>query len=367
MKITRNVIIGLSAVLIAACGGKKTVMKPERKDLVQAVYASGKIYPVGYYKLLAKLPGYVKRICVKPGDQIKKGDTLIVLKNDQADLSAETAKNSLSFAQKNAGNNSDYISIYKNDLNAIATKLKLDSLNFVRFSQLLKENATSQLQYDQSKVQYEISKANYYKAADALNNVKDKIITEAENARINYEVQVATKSDFVIIAERDGKIFNVDVRVGELVSAQKMLMEIGQINGFEVELNIDETDVELVKPGQKILYEADAFRNNEKFEGEVITNYLSINPVNKTAKVISTISFSEEHAVLAGMSVEANIIIEKRNNVLVIPRDFVFDFNKVKVKGKDQPVIIKKGIEDLEFVEIIEGITESDELISPLN
>jgi len=365
MKKVTNLVLIVVFILFTACGGKNETVKPIRKDLIQAVYASGKVFPLGYYKLLAKFPGYIKRIYVKPGDHIKKGDTLIVVKNDQAELSEETAKNILNFAQKNASAKSDYLSIYENDLNAVATKLKLDSLNFVRYSQLLKENATSQIQYDQSKVQFEISKANYYKAVDALNNVKDKTGTEAENARINYEVQIATKSDFVIIAERDGKIFNVDVRVGELVNAQKMLLEVGQINGFEVELNIDETDVELVKPGQKIIYEADAFRNNEKFEGEVVTNYLSINPVNKTAKVISSIQFAEGQSALAGMSVEANIIIEKRQNVLVIPRDYLFDYNKVKVKGKDQPIIIKKGIEDLEFIEITEGLSETDELINP--
>lgn len=365
MKKISSIVLSLIVILLAACGSKNANIIPTRKDLIQAVYASGKVFPIGYYKLLAKFPGYVKHIYVKPGDLIKKGDTLIVVKNDQADLSAETAKNILGLAQKNASSNSDYLSIYQNDLLAIATKLKLDSLNFMRYSQLLKENATTQLQYDQSKVQYEISKANYYKAADGLNNVKDKAGVEAENARINYEVQIATKSDFVIIAEREGKVFNVDVKEGELVNPQKMLMEIGEAKGFEVELNIDETDVELVKPSQKIIYEADAFRNNEKFEGEVVANYLSINPINKTAKVISTISFNEGQLVLSGMSVEANIIIEKRSNVLVIPREYIFDFNKVKVKGKTEPVTIKKGIEDLEYVEILTGLTESDELINP--
>lgn len=339
---------------------------PIKKDLVQAVYASGKVFPIGYYKLVAKYSGYVRKIFVAPGDLIKKGDTLIIVKNDQADLSTQTAKNLMTLAQKNAGGGSDLLSIYQNDLNAVATKLKLDSLNFIRYSQLLKDNATTQLQYDQSKVQYEISKANYYKAVDALNSIKDKSVVEAENARLNYEVQIASKNDFVIIADKAGKVFNVDVKVGELVNPQKMLMEIGEVNGYEVELNIDETDVELVKPGQKIIYEADAFKNNEKFEGEVLVNYLSINPVNKTAKVIANINFTNGESVYSGMSVEANIIIEKRANVLVIPREYVFDFNKVKVKGKDEPVIIKKGIEDLEFVEVVSGLNETDELVNPV-
>ena len=66
------------------------------------------------------------------------------------------------------------------------------------------------------------------------------------------------------------------------------------------------------------------------------------------------------------MSVEANIIIEKRSNILVIPREYVFDFNKVKVKGKEESMVIKKGIEDLEYVEVLEGLSENDILENPV-
>ncbi len=366
MKLITNIGIIAATFLLASCGSKSKTISPIKKDLVQAVYASGKIFPVGYYKLQAKYPGYVKTIYVKPGDLIKKGDTLISIRNDQANFAAESAKNLMNLAQKNAGSNSDYINMYQNDLTAAATKLKLDSLNYIRYSQLLKENATTQLQFDQAKVQYEISKANYHKASDALNNIADKANVDAQNARINYETQLSSKNDFVIIAEQSGKIFNVDVKVGELVSQQRMLMEIGMTDGFEVELNIDETDVELVKKGQKIVYEADAFKNNEKFDGEVLENYLSINPINKTAKVLASISFGQSQLVYCGMSVEANIIIEKRSNILVIPREYVFDFNKVKVKGKEESMVIKKGIEDLEYVEVLEGLSENDILENPV-
>lgn len=365
MKFVINIFLAALLVL-TSCGGKNKTVRPVKKDLTQAVYASGKVFPAGYYKLLAKFPGYVKKIHVKPGDVINKGDTLIVIKNEQAELGTQTAKNLLQLAQKNAGSQSDLLNIYRNDLLAASTKLQLDSLNFIRYSQLLKENAATQLQYDQAKVQYEISRANFSKASNALESMKDKAGTDAQNALLNYEVQIASNSDFVIISERNGKIFNVDVKEGELINPQKMIMEIGNENGFEVELNIDETDVELVKPEQKIIYEADAFKNNEKFEGNVIANYLSINPINKTAKVTADINFTNQQKVFAGMSVEANIIIETRKNILVIPREYIFDFNKIKLKGKDEPVIIKKGIEDLEFVEIIEGLTENDELENPV-
>ena len=41
-------------IVLTSCGGNKNSTSPIKKDLVQAVYASGKVYPHAYYKLLEK-------------------------------------------------------------------------------------------------------------------------------------------------------------------------------------------------------------------------------------------------------------------------------------------------------------------------
>ena len=66
--------------------------------------------------------------------------------------------------------------------------------------------------------------------------------------------------------------------------------------------------------------------------------------------------------VYSGMSVEANIIISRKNNVIVIPREFLIENKKVKIKSSGELVEIKKGAEDLEYVEIISGIDENTEI-----
>lgn len=65
------------------------------------------------------------------------------------------------------------------------------------------------------------------------------------------------------------------------------------------------------------------------------------------------------------MSVEANIIISEKKNTLVIPREFLIDGNKVKIKDKEELTEIVKGAEDLEFIEIISGIDENTEIVLP--
>lgn len=355
----------MSVVLsFASCKGKQTTTSPQKKDITQAVYASGKIYPVNNYKVYSKLPGYIQKIHVHVGDSIKVGDPLLTIKSEVSELNVNTAKNVLSLAQKNADENAPFINALKQDVASAKAKYELDSINFKRFDALSKDNATSKLQFDQAKAQFEISRSTYLKALNSLNTTRDKIRIELENAKIQYDAQVSNKNDYTLTSAVNGKIYDIMPKEGELVNTQIILMEIGDGKNFEVELSVDETDVSLIRQNQKIVYEIDAYQGIV-FNGEITETYPRINQNNKTAKVIATIQLNKDIRIYSGMSVEANIIIAEKKAALVIPREFLIEGNKVKIKGSDQLTTIVKGAEDLEYVEITDGLTEGSELELP--
>jgi multidrug efflux pump subunit AcrA (membrane-fusion protein) len=125
---------------------------------------------------------------------------------------------------------------------------------------------------------------------------------------------------------------------------------------------VDETDIALLEKGQQIVYTIDAYKDKE-FKGTVEEEYPRISPGNKTSRVISTVEIPNGLKVFSGMSVEANIVIAEKKNILVIPREYLSAEKTVKVKGKDEPVKVETGVSDLQFVEILSGITESDEIV----
>jgi predicted transcriptional regulator len=65
------------------------------------------------------------------------------------------------------------------------------------------------------------------------------------------------------------------------------------------------------------------------------------------------------------MSIEGNIIVAERKNVLVVPRVFVFEKEYVKNKDKEK-IKFRKGIEDLEYVEVLQGIDDKTEIIDAI-
>jgi HlyD family secretion protein len=360
----RYIYISLLLLFSCSCKKSKDVTIPVRKDLTQAVYASGKLYPVNDYKVYSKLPGYIEKIHVHVGDTVKLGQPLMTIKSEISELNVNSAKNLLDMAQKNAGENSALITALKQDVAAARTKYELDSTNFSRFSNLYKDNATSKLQLDQAKAQYDISKETYLKAFNTLVNSRDKLRTELQNAQIQYDAQVSNKSEYTIVSVMNGKVYDIIPKEGELVNSQITLMEIGDGVKYEVELSVDETDVSFLQKGQDIRFTIDAYKQ-KVFSGKVLEAYPRINQSNKTSKVVASIILDNSITVYSGMSVEANIIIAEKKNTLVIPREFLVDGNKVKLNENDQLVMIQKGAEDLEFVEVLGGIDEKTEIKKP--
>lgn len=67
--------IGLLALVIVCigCSSKTDSIHPVRRDITQAVYASGKIYPLNFTQVSTKVPGIVQEIFVREGDSVVVG------------------------------------------------------------------------------------------------------------------------------------------------------------------------------------------------------------------------------------------------------------------------------------------------------
>lgn len=354
----------LSILAFGSCKRSSESINPMSKDLTQAVYASGKIYPLNDYKVYSKLPGYIEKIHVRVGDSVKAAQPLITIKSEVSELNVSTAKNLLELAQKNANENSAYMTTLKQDVASARSKYEMDSVNYTRYRSLIKENATSKVVSDQAKTQFEISRQNYLRALSAYANAKDKVRVELENARNQYDAQVSSRNDYTITSAVNGKVYDVVPKEGELINIQIAIMEIGDDGRYEVELSVDETDVSLIRENQEIVYVIDAYKD-KVFKGKVLETYPRINQSNKTSKIIASINLDVGTVIYSGMSIEANIIVAEKKGALVIPREYLIEGNKVKKKGGDELTTITKGAEDLEFVEVLSGIDESTEIVKP--
>ncbi len=349
------------SIALLSCGKGSETTHPEKRDLTQAVYASGKIFPKNDYKVSSRLPGYVQEILVHVGDTVTAGQPLIRIRSEISSINVEAARNQYSLAVNNALENGPVLGALKQEVNAAEAKYILDSTNYKRYENLLASKSASQLQFDQAKMQFESSRAAWNRSKYNYNSTRDRLRTESQNAKLQLDAQTSNQGDYTINSAVSGMVYDIVPKVGDLVNSQMSLVEIGSATEFEVELSIDETDISLVVVGQDVLYEIDAYKNIP-LSGKVLEIYPRISPGNKTAKIIASVSLGDSMVVYSGMSIESNIIIAEKKNILVIPREYLKAGNTVNVKGKEEPVKVTTGAGDLEYIEISSGISETDEL-----
>ena len=117
---------------------------------------------------------------------------------------------------------------------------------------------------------------------------------------------------------------------------------------------MDEVDIIRISVQQQVIVNLDAYQD-QVFKGKVTKIYPKKDERNQTFKVEATFD-SPPKKLYPGLSGEANIIIATKGNVLTIPKNYITNDNKVKtVNGFVQVTI---GLQNLEFVEILSGITK---------
>jgi len=174
----------------------------------------------------------------------------------------------------------------------------------------------------------------------------------------------------IITAPFDGIIAGVSADEGDTVSTITIIVHLIDLTSVELKVEVDEIDIPGVKPGQKAILEVDALPTL-LLEGEV--TFVSHLAKEEGGVVLykAKISFGvpEDSGIKAGMSATADIVIDERSNVLLVPSRAVNQDSRgnsvVKVmvneEFEERPVVI--GISDGFQTEIVEGLQEGDAVV----
>ncbi len=234
----------------------------------------------------ARVSAYIKEIRFVEHQQVKAGDTLIVL-DDREILTqvgqAEAAyKNAL--ASKNATGNS--VRTVSNNVNTaeeniVAAKARLWNVeqNYKRYEKLLKDETVTQQQFDQIKSELEAAKAQY----NALVNTKGSTTLSVEEVKARLamndaEIQRAENalnmaklnlSYCYIVAPHDGIMGRRTVNEGQLLTMPgQQIATIVDTRTKWVSANFREKQMHEVKVGKKVIIKVDALDGKE-YEGEI--------------------------------------------------------------------------------------------------
>jgi HlyD family secretion protein len=357
----------LFIVFVAAsalsCQSNNDAVKPEIKPLIEAVYASGFVVSKDEYEIFAQAEGYVAEKLVEDGDVVKKGDPIYTLEGNQQSARSRIAKETYELARKNVDDQSPVLRELKAALETAHSKLKYDSSNFARYSNLIKSNATSQGEFDRIKLAYDNSKNDYAFQLSRFEKTKNQLQLELLNARNQLAISSDESGRYTLRSEVDGVVFMTAKEKGELIRRNETVAIIGKKDAFYLQLNIDELDVQKIKTGQEVLVKIDAYPS-KTFKATIFKVYPMVD--RRLQSVRADASLEEQlPGSFSGLAVEANIIIRRKDQALVIPKSKLLPGDSVIIKtdNGNQKIKVTRGIETLDEVEIMEGLDTGNLLV----
>lgn len=180
---------------------------------------------------------------------------------------------------------------------------------------------------------------------------------------------LTNEKDSSIYAPISGTIISLEVEEGDALNQNKNIAIISDLSDLEVVIQIDELDISKIKIGQDAILTSQAFPS-EEYKGVVEGIAYEGSSNNGIATFDVTIKLDDIKDLRPGMTVNAEIVTESRENVLLLPIEAVQlrgNKNMVMMKSEESTengmpnmVPVEIGLVSEDYVEIISGLNEND-------
>lgn len=354
-------ILSFIVILLFGCNSRNERIQPVELDLTESVYASATVQPDSLYKVYAAVNGILDEIYVEEGDTVSRGQRLMKIVNTNPSLTTENAKLAYELAQSNFSGSTGLLKSLREEIESAKLKLSNDSISYFRQKNLWEQKIGSKAEYDNRKLAYDISRRTLTRLENDYARTRNELQTQVEQAQNQYKSSLVTFGDFTIKSKLDGTVYALNKNPGELVSSLEPIASVGCTNNFLIELLVDEVDVVKIEVGQQVIVTLDAYEDRA-FEA-VVSKILPEKDFRNQTFTIEAAFVNPPDRLYPGLSGEANVVVAEKEKVLAIPTSYLV--NGTSVETENGPVEIVTGLRNLDYVEVVSGLSKEDYILKP--
>jgi HlyD family secretion protein len=402
-------------------GVKVSTEKATKRTIIETVNATGKIYPEVEVKISPDISGQITELNVQEGDSVKKGQVLARIYADIYATQRDQAAAAVNQQQAMTANS-------QSQLDALKATMDQAERTYNRQKQLLDDKVISKAEFEQSESAYLSAKANYNAAIQSIKGNQASIQSAQANlARANKDLSRTTLTAPMNGVISSLSVKNGERVAGNSFALGTEMMRVADMTVMEARVDVGENDIVKVNIGDSADVEVDAY-NNRKFKGIVtqiaastatsatgVAASTSNDVTNYEVRIrLDRGSYSDlidprnprKFVFRPGMNASADIKTKRHDNVLSIPINSV----SARVKGSDKSIedkkkedkknkpnddqdnqdnnaavntdeleevvfllqkdgtvkktIVKTGIQDINYIEILNGLNVGDEIIT---
>jgi len=365
MKVNRKQFLSYNIALLLilnACSQQETT-SPTKKNIEDAVFASGYTEQENNYTVSAKVDGIIISLPVKEGNSVTKNDLIAVIENELQNNQLTDALVVYNDAVKNASLDSPQLQQLQTQIEQAEQQLEFDKENYLRYKDLWSKKSVSRLDYEKTELQYEASQNNLQALQKQYKEVQNTLQLSVERSRVQVNTQRLLLKDYELTTGESGEVIQVFKKQGELVRRGEAIAKIGS-GDYIIRLFISEDDITKVNLGQYVAVHLNTYPDHA-FAAKITKIYPAFDEIEQS--YIAEAQFEQlPEKMFSGTQLQANIETGSRKNVLVIPTNYITKGSYVMLENGEEKQI-ETGSKNSDWTEVISGISEKDVIVKPTN
>ena len=262
--------------------------------------------------VIARVSGYVKEIRFTDNQEVKKGDTLVVLddrdysiKLQQAEAALASAKQSVTVSRYAVQESQSAIATARANVEAAKIKVWKATEDYNRYKNLFNDHAITKAQYDAVKAEKESAEAALLVVQTQVPVVHKKVSTNEQQTMAIASNIAGRESDVAfaklqlsytaVIAPANGIASKRNIQLGQLVQAGQPMLAIVHDKGIYITANFKETQMQDLRVGEKVDIQVDAYPDSAiqgtvaSFAGATGAKFSLLPPDNATGNFVKVV------------------------------------------------------------------------------
>ena len=353
-----------------------TVSEVRSGEFNDYIRVSGQVHPMTTIQLSPREAGIVEEIITEEGSQVKAGDVIVRLSNDDLDLQILNSEANLAEKENTLRNTMIQMEQQKMQLSLdileLQTEVKRKGRALESQKRLFNDGLIGKEEYLRSEEDYtlfckklEVTLARAEQDS-VYRSVQIKQMRESlENMRLNMQMIRKRKDNLDVKAPIDGELGLLEVALGQSIGSGSKIGQINDLGSYKIEAQIDEHYIDRVSAGLTATFE----RQNETYDAVIRKVY----PEVRGGKFQADFRFSGEQPsnIRSGQTYYLNLQLGQPESAILIPRGTFYQ----KTGGKWIYVIlpeggkavkreIRIGRQNPQFYEVLEGLEPGEKVIT---
>jgi HlyD family secretion protein len=354
-----------------------TVATVRSGDLTSSITSNGQVEPISPYALRAKFDAFVQRVPAVEGQNVRAGQLLVVLDNqdvraqlDQARAQLASEENESQVAQ--AGGRPDQLARLQGDLRTAKAQLDLLQQQDMALRKLVAENAATRQELETNRADLARAEANLEQGQKAEEEFASQVRLDRQRLPLLVAHTQAQISDLQtkvesarVVSPLTGTLYSLPVHPRDFVHTGDLLADVADLSRVRVRAYIDEPELGRLQPGQPVVITWDALPGRMwTGKTENAPRQVVARGARRVGEVLCSIS-NQNMDLIPNTTVDVRIQVAERKNILIVPRGavqivdshrYVFLVSNSRLQRR----AITTGISTAESFQVVAGLQAGD-------